>query len=157
MVEKKVRHLSVEKKRMMIATNDESLSISRQCELLELGRASYYREPNSETEENLQLMRKIDEAYTQHPELGSRMFANMFHANRKRVQRLMRLMGIEAIYQKPRLSQKCPEDRIFPYLLRDVEITRCNQVWSESPSDWRHHNNNRRRQSSHASGRYRYR
>jgi len=110
--------------------HDELLSISRQCELLELGRASYYREPNLEAEENLQLMRKIDEAYTEHPELGSRMFAKMFNVNRKRVQRLMRLMGIEAIYQKPCMSQKCPNHRVFPYLLRDVTITRCNQVWS---------------------------
>jgi putative transposase len=130
MAQKKVRHLSVEERKMLIVTNDELLSISRQCALLELSRASFYREPNPESEENLQLMRKIDAAYTEHPELGSRMFANMFAVNRKRVQRLMRLMGIEAIYQKPRLSQKCPNHRVFPYLLRDVEITRCNQVWS---------------------------
>ena len=115
---------------MLIDTNDELLSIARQCELLELGHASYYREPSSETVENLQLMRKIDEAYMEHPELGSRMFAHMFGVNRKRVQRLMRIMGIEAIYQQPRLSQKCPEHRVFPYLLRDVAIVRCNQVWS---------------------------
>jgi putative transposase len=122
--------MSVEEKRMLIDTNHELLSIARQCALLELGRASYYREPNSETEENLKLMRKIDEAYMKHPELGSRMFANMFDVNRKRVQRLMRIMGIEAIYAKPRLSQKCQNHRVFPYLLRDVAITRCNQVWS---------------------------
>jgi putative transposase len=75
-------------------------------------------------------MRKIDEAYTEHPELGSRMFAHMFNVNRKRVQRLMRLMGIEAIHQHPRLSQNTANHRVFPYLLRDVEIVRCNQVWS---------------------------
>ena len=115
---------------MLIEATDCSLSIARQCELLELGRASYYRQPNSETEENLQLLRKIDEAYTEHPTLGSRMFANLLGVNRKRVQRLMRIMGIEAIYQKPRLSEMCPNHHIFPYLLRDVAITRCNQVWS---------------------------
>ena len=115
---------------MLIDVNHEWLSIARQCELLELGRASYYREPNSESEENLKLMRKIDEAYMEHPELGSRMFANMFGVNRKRVQRLMRIMGIEAIYAKPHLSQMCQNHRIFPYLLRNVEIVRCDQVWS---------------------------
>lgn len=115
---------------MLIEVNHEWLSIARQCALLELGRASYYREPASESKENLQLMRKIDAAYTQHPELGSRMFAKMFNVNRKHVQRLMRIMGLEAIYQQPQLSKKCPEHRVFPYLLRDVAITRCNQVWS---------------------------
>ena len=122
--------MSVAEKRERIEREHNDLSIARQCALLELGRASYYREPNSESEANLQLMRKIDEAYMQHPTHGSRMFANMFGVNRKRVQRMMRLMGIEAIYQKPRLSQKCPNHRVFPYLLRDVAITRRNQVWS---------------------------
>jgi len=122
--------MSVEEKRSCIECDHVELSIARQCELIELGRASYYREPTSESEDNLQLMRAIDEEYTRHPTHGSRMFAKLFGVNRKHVQRLMRIMGLEAIYQKPRLSQKCPNHRVFPYLLRDVAITRCDQVWS---------------------------
>jgi putative transposase len=128
--QKKVRTLTVEQKRELIDPLHAQLSIARQCALLELGRASYYREAARESEENLQLMRAIDEAYMQHPTLGSRMFARLLGVNRKRVQRLMRIMGIEAIYARPRLSQKCPEHRVFPYLLRGVEIVRCDQVWS---------------------------
>jgi putative transposase len=122
--------MSVAEKRERIDAEHPQLSIARQCALLELGRTSYYREPNPESEENLQLMRKIDEEYLQHPTHGSRMIAKLFGVNRKRIQRLMQLMGLEAIYQKPRLSQKCPNHRVFPYLLRNVAITRCDQVWS---------------------------
>ena len=130
MAQKKVRVLSIAEKRERVDAEHQHLSIARQCALLELGRASYYREPASESEENLQLMRRIDEEYLQHPTHGSRMIAKLFGVNRKRIQRLMQLMGIEAIYQKPRLSQKCPEHRVFPYLLLNVAITRCDQVWS---------------------------
>ena len=106
------------------------LSLRRQCELLGLARGSWYYEPVGETAVNLKLMRRIDELYLKRPYFGSRRIADEFDVNRKRVQRLMRVMGLEAIYPKPRTTLRCPEHKIYPYLLRDVEIERPNQVWS---------------------------
>jgi putative transposase len=111
------------------------LSVRRQCELLGLNRSSYYYEPAAETAENLRLMRRIDEEYTAHPFLGSRRMTRWLNedgeaVNRKRVQRLMRLMGLEAIHPKPRLSAAGRGHRIYPYLLRGVSIERPDQVWS---------------------------
>jgi putative transposase len=112
-----------------------ALSISRQCELLGLGRSSFYYTPATETKENLTLMQLIDRQYTEHPSHGSRRLTHWLqrqgHAvNRKRVQRLMRQMGLEAIYPKPRLSAAAPGHKVFPYLLRGVAIERPDQVWS---------------------------
>jgi putative transposase len=111
------------------------LSVRRQCELLGLNRSSLYYEPAVETAENLRLMRRIDEQYTACPFYGSRKMTRWLvqqgeGVNRKRVQRLMRLMGLEAIYPKPKLSQAGRGHRIYPYLLRDVRIERPDQVWS---------------------------
>lgn len=88
-----------------------------------------------ESVENLTLMRLIDQQYTAHPHYGSRsitgwLLGRGYAINRKRVQRLMRLMGLEAIYPKPKLSQPGPGHKIFPYLLRNVVIDRVDQVWS---------------------------
>jgi putative transposase len=111
------------------------LSLRRQCELLGLARSSLYYEPAGETPENLRLMRMIDEQYTACPFYGSRRMTIWLvehgeEVNRKRVQRLMRLMGLEAIYPKPRLSLAGRGHRIYPYLLRGVSIERPDQVWS---------------------------
>jgi putative transposase len=111
------------------------LSVRQQCELLGLNRATLYYEPAGETAANLRLMRRIDEEYTAHPFYGSRKMTVWLRAhgesvNRKRVQRLMRLMGLEAIYPKPRLSTAGPGHRIYPYLLRNVAMERPDQVWS---------------------------
>ena len=111
------------------------LSVSQQCELLGLSRSSYYYEPATESADNLALMERIDREYTDHPFKGSRgMLAWLRregHAvNRKRVQRLMRLMGLEAVYPKPRLSAGGAGHKVYPYLLRNVAIERVNQVWS---------------------------
>jgi putative transposase len=111
------------------------LSVRRQCALLGLNRSSLYYEPVPETVENLRLMRRIDEQYTACPYYGSRKMTVWLvqHGevvNRKRVQRLMRLMGLEAIYPKPRLSLAGRGHRIYPYLLRNVGIERPDQVWS---------------------------
>lgn len=122
--------MSLAEKRELIDPSHETLSIVRQCDLIELGRASYYRDEASESEANLKLMRAIDEEYTRHPCNGSRKLAKLLGVNRKRVQRLMRIMGIEAIYQRPHLSQNDTNHRVYPYLLRGVEIVRCDQVWS---------------------------
>ena len=106
------------------------MSIRRQCELLGLNRSSWYYEPAGETAENLALMRRLDEQYMATPFYGSRKLAEVLGVNRKRVQRLMRLMGLEAIYPRPRTTLRDREHRIYPYLLRSVEVVRPNQVWS---------------------------
>ena len=108
----------------------------RQCELLGLPRSSYYYEPAAAPAEDLRLMRLIDEQYTRQPVYGSRRMAVWLKedcgepVNRKRVQRLMRIMGLEAIYPKPRLSAGGRPHKVYPYLLRDVAISRADQVWS---------------------------
>jgi putative transposase len=121
--------------RALIEVEHPQLSVRRQCELLELPRSTLYYQPAVETPENLALMRLIDQQYTDQPSYGSRRMTiwlqNHGHeVNRKRVQRLMGVMGLEAIYPKPRLSVPGHGHRIFPYLLRGVPIERCNQVWS---------------------------
>jgi putative transposase len=109
--------------------------VRRQCELLGLPRASYYYQPAGESKENLHLMRLIDQQYTARPFYGSRRIAAWLRqqghqVNRKRVQRLLRLMGLEAIYPKPRLSVAGQGHRVYPYLLRGLAIERADQVWS---------------------------
>jgi putative transposase len=119
----------------MIEPEHPALSVRRQCELLELARSGLYYEPRGESAENLALMRLIDEAYTRWPFYGVRRMTAWLrregHAvNSKRVRRLMRLMGLEAIYAKPRLSASGKSHKRYPYLLRDVVIERADQVWS---------------------------
>jgi putative transposase len=119
----------------MIEPEHPSLSVRRQCELLDLARSALYYEPRGESPENLQLMRLIDEAYTRWPFYGvPRMTAWLRReghvVNPKRVRRLMRLMGLEAIYAKPRLSAPEKAHKRYPYLLRDAVIDRVDQVWS---------------------------
>jgi putative transposase len=111
------------------------MSIERQCELLGVARSSYYYQPRAENEENLYLMRLLDEQYTRTPFYGTRKMtawlqAQGYEVNRKRVRRLLRQMGLEAIYPKPRLSLPGLTQQHYPYLLRGISITRCNQVWS---------------------------
>ena len=111
------------------------ISVRRQCDLLGVNRSGLYYQPADESEENLSLMRLIDEEYTRHPFFGSRRMTLWLcdqghQVNRKRVRRLMEVMGIEAVYPKPRLSLPDEEHKIYPYLLEGVEITRINQVWS---------------------------
>ena len=111
------------------------LSVSQQCELLDLSRSSYYYEPATESAANLALLALLDREYTAHPFRGSRGMTAWLrregHAvNRQRVQRLLRLMGLEAVYPKPRLSVGGAGHKVYPYLLRNVAIERANQVWS---------------------------
>jgi putative transposase len=120
---------------VLVEPDHAEVSIRRQCELLGVHRASWYDEPAGESEENLRLMRVIDEQYTRTPFYGSRRMTAWLQTrgcavNRKRVSRLMELMGIEAVYPKPNLSQAAAGHTIYPYLLKGVEITRVNQVWS---------------------------
>lgn len=121
--------------RKLVDCTETSIPISRQCELLGLPRSTYYFTPAQESDENLALMRLIDEQYLARPFYGSRKITQWLcqkghPTNRKRVQRLMRLMGLEAIYRKPRTTIPNAENKVFPYLLRNVKITHCNQVWS---------------------------
>jgi putative transposase len=111
------------------------LSVRRQCQLLGLSRSTWHYRSVEESADNLRLMRQIDEQYLRTPFYGSRRMAIWLareghEVNRKRVQRLMRLMGIEAIYPKPRTTGRNPQHRVFPYLLRNVKIMRPDQVWS---------------------------
>ena len=110
------------------------LSLSRQCELLGVSRSSQYYEPRGEGAANLALMRRLDELHLEHPFQGSRQMARHLRregiiAGRHRVRRLMRLMGMEAVYRKPRTSAANPEHRVYPYLLRGLVIDRPDQVW----------------------------
>jgi putative transposase len=115
--------------------SDGKISVRRQCELLGVNRSSVYYRPAGESEENLRLMRLVDEQYMRTPFYGSRRMKvaleeQGYPVNRKRMARLMRLMGIEAVYPKPKLSQPGEGHKIYPYLLEGVAIERVNQVWS---------------------------
>jgi len=110
------------------------LGLSRQCEILVISRSSFYYTSKGESPTNLALMRRIDELFLKYPFYGSRQMARQLRRDglcvgRHRVRRLMRLMGLSAIYQKPRTSDPHPEHRIYPYLLKRLAITRPNQVW----------------------------
>ena len=99
-----------------------------------MSRSSYYYTPKGESAENLELMRRIDELFLKYPFYGSRQMVRQLqregvYVGRHRVRRLMRLMGLEAIYQAPRTSTPHPEHRVYPYLLRNLAINRPNQVW----------------------------
>ena len=114
---------------------DGPFSIRRQCELLGRNRSSLYYKPIKVDAQTLLLMNLIDEEYTRHPFYGTRRMMhylrNLGHwVNRKRVRRLYRLMGLEAIYPKPNLSKANISHKKYPYLLRGIEINRCNPVWS---------------------------
>ena len=119
----------------MIEPEHAEISIRRQCELVGLNRASYYYIPATESALNLELMRWLDEQYMKTPFYGwPRMTVEAqkagYAVNHKRIQRLMQLMGVQAIYPKARTTVTNPEHRIYPYLLREMEIVRPNQVWS---------------------------
>jgi putative transposase len=127
---KKGLGLSPEQRRLWIDPHYSELSVQRQCELLGLPRSTYYYQPRPESAENLRLMRRLDELYLNYPFFGSRRMAVTLGVNRKRVQRLMAILGIEAHYPKPNLSRPAPGHEVYPYLLRGISIERPNQVWS---------------------------
>jgi putative transposase len=112
-----------------------SLSIKRQCTLLNISRSGLYYQPKGISEEDLALMKLIDRQYLTTPFYGARKIAAWLKSqgylvNRKRVRRMMRLMGLKAIYRRPRMSKPAPGHRIYPYLLGGLKITRPNQVWA---------------------------
>jgi len=112
-----------------------TMSVVRQCGLLELSRSTFYYQPVGEDAYNLELMRRIDEQFTKRPFYGvPRMTASLrmmgYGVNPKRVRRLMRVMGLEAIYPKPRLSANGPDHKVYPYLLKGVTVDRPDQAWA---------------------------
>jgi putative transposase len=126
---------SVDAKRELVDPKNPHLSICRQCELLGLNRSTYYLTPAIAWEEDLHLMRRIDEQYLKTPFYGSRRMTAVLNrsgeaVNRKRVQRLMRLMGLEGLHPRRRTTIADPDARIYPYLLRDRVLTRADEVWS---------------------------
>jgi len=127
--------MSAPDRRALIDRDDSRLSIRRQCGLLGIARSGVYRPPRPADDSELGLMRRIDELFTAWPFLGSRRMMAMLradgrHINRKRMQRLMRRMGIAALGPKPRTTKPAPGHKIFPYLLRGMTIDRPNQVWA---------------------------
>ena len=119
----------------MIDSHSKKLSLSRQCDMLNISRSSMYYKPRPIKSEDLQIMRLIDEQYLLAPSFGSRSMRDHlrrlgFRINRKRVQRLMRLMGLEAIYPKPKTSRPHPAHKVYPYLLKNMTIDQSNQVWA---------------------------
>ena len=118
----------------MVASDHAGLSITRQCRLVSVARSSFYYESRGESPLNLRLMRLVDEQFLETPFFGSRQMTRWlrrhgYPVSRKRVRRLMRLLGLQAVFQRPRTSKPHPEHKIYPYLLRDLAITRPNQVW----------------------------
>ena len=126
--------MSAEARRQMVDREYPLITLSRQIELLGMSRSGFYYQPHLDPYEEV-LIRLIDEIYTEFPSYGSRKIKKQLARQnhfvcRERVQRLMREMGIEAIYPKPRTSVPHPDHKVYPYLLRGVDINRVNQVWS---------------------------
>jgi len=126
---------SVDAKRALISRENDQLSISRQCELAGLNRSTFYRVPATGSEEDLRLMRLIDEQYLKTPFYGSRRMTVFLGrrgeaVNRKRVRRLMGVMGLEGLHPRRRTTVADPDARAYPYLLRDRVLTRPDEVWS---------------------------
>ena len=127
--------MSAAQRRGMVDRERLSLSIARQCALLGVARSSLYYRPKEASGEDLALMRAMDRQYLATPFYGSRRMKVWLAregrcVSRKRVQRLMRIMGLRAIYRSPRTSQPAPAHRVYPYLLRNAKITRPNQAWA---------------------------
>jgi putative transposase len=127
--------MSAPDRRAKLDRDHPQLSVRRQCAMLGVARSSVYRSSSAANDNDLQLLRRIDELFTRWPFLGSRRMTAMLRTegvpvNRKRVQRLMRHMGIAALGPKPRTPKPAPGHTIYPYLLRDVTVERANQVWA---------------------------
>ena len=127
--------MSRERRRGMINRRHPALSTVRQCNLLGISRSSVYCRPRGPSKQDLALMKQIDQQYLSTPFYGSRRMkvwlGRQGHSvNRKRVRRLMRTMGLQAVYRRPRTSQPSPGHKVYPYLLGGMEITRPNQVWA---------------------------
>lgn len=126
--------MSRDRRRALVSADHPRLSVVRQCALVSISRSSYYYTPSGESELNLVLMREIDRQFLETPWYGSRQMARHlrrrgYDVGRTRIRRLMRTMGLQAIYQKPRTSTPNAQHRVYPYLLRGLSIEHPNQVW----------------------------
>ena len=126
--------MSRAQRRSLVERENRTLPVSKQCRLLAVSRSSVYRRPAEVSEEDRAIMALIDRQYLARPYYGSRRMAAWLATqghlvNRKRVQRLMRLMGLVAIYQRPNTSKAAAADKVYPYLLGGLAIERVNQVW----------------------------
>ena len=126
--------MSRERRKEKVEPEHPGLSIAKQCKLLEISRSSWYYAAVGESEENLKLMELMDKQFLETPYYGARQMARYlrrqgYRVNRKRTRRLMQKMGLMAIYQKPNTSKPHPEHKIYPYLLRGMEIQVPNDVW----------------------------
>jgi putative transposase len=129
-----VNTVGVEERKALVVADHPGLSVVHRCQLLGIARSSFYYQPQAPSDEELTLLRLLDQQYLETPFYGSRRMTVIlrqhgYEVNRKRVQRLMRQLGIEALYPKPRLSKAHPEHQVYPYLLRDLAVTQSNQVW----------------------------
>ena len=118
----------------MVEPGHQELSVVRQCELVGMNRSTWYYRPRGESERNLELMRVIDEEYLKMPWYGSRQMMRHlgrlgYRVGRKRVRRLMRVMGLRSLAPRPYTSRWNPGHPVYPYLLRDITVDRANQVW----------------------------
>jgi len=135
LVKKKTSDFGIEVKRGLISEEASGISISRQCQLLDIPRSTYYYESYLDDAFNISIMHLIDEVYTENCFYGARRMSielkkKGYAVGRDLASTLMKRMGIEAVYPKPKLSAACPEHKIYPYLLRGLKIIRKNQVWS---------------------------
>jgi putative transposase len=126
---------SIPERRHLVDKEHDNISINRQCQLLEVSKGALYYKPKLRDPKDLELMDMIDEQHTKTPFYGSRRFTNFLRqkgyiVNRKRVQKLMNEMGIEAIYPKPKFNRRNEDHRIYPYLLRGLKIQKPDCVWS---------------------------
>ena len=126
--------MSRAERRALIEREDPTLPVMQQCRLLAVSRSSVYRRPAEVSKEDRAIMALIDRHYLARPYYGSRRMAAWLTTqshlvNRKRVQRLMRLMGLVAVYQRPNTSKQAPDNKVYPYLLGGLSIARVNQVW----------------------------
>ncbi|WP_156529555.1 IS3 family transposase [Marivivens sp. JLT3646] len=131
---RKLKPMDRQVRRKMVEPANSALSIGKQCKLLSIARSSFYYTPKGETEQNLDLMRRIDEQFLEAPFFGVRQMTwhlrnNGHLVNEKRIRRLMRLMGLMPIYQKPNTSRPAKGHKTYPYLLRGLRVERPNQVW----------------------------
>ena len=127
--------MSREQRKAMTDRAHPQVSLSRQCDLLDISRASVYYRPVPTRAADLELMALMDRQYLKTPFYGSRRMKAWLRqqghlVSRNRVRRLMRLMGLEAIYRRPNTSKPAPGHKVYPYLLKGVEVTRVNQVWA---------------------------
>lgn len=127
--------MSLDDRSKLLTPGHQKLSLREQCLLLGLNRSSYYYQPQPIKAEVLALLRLVDEIYTEHPYFGSRQMTNYLRLNghevgRSKIRTIYEKLGLQAACPGPHTSKRHPEHKVYPYLLRGIEITRCDQVWS---------------------------